>query len=195
MKSILTIVLMCTFVLTGSVLAEKVIRPPTPKEIAENPELIVDAIKDLNSEKAAGMVVKVLDVIRTINWSEARKREATTALIAYAVAAKGAGAAPMMGAVAKQVPAASLPLIAATAVVAAGDNSPAVANAIIAAAGNNTQVADASRAACANPSAVLSPSEIGAVRGIILPTPSQAPAKAPPLPTIIPQGAQKYPGQ
>ncbi len=195
MKTMLGILMVVCFVLVANVMADNVVRSATPQEIAEKPELIVDAIKNQNAEKSADMVVKALAVILATDWDEARKRENITLLITYAVATKGKEAAPMMGLVAGRIPQASLSVVAATAVIAAGDNSPAVANAIVAAAGNNVQAADISRAACANPSTILSPAEIGVVRGVTLPTPTQAPAKAPPLPTIIVKGAGKYPGQ
>jgi len=183
-----------TFVLVTHVMGAGVVRQATPQEIADKPELVVSAIRNQDAEKAAGIVLKALAAIQATKWSDAKKRQHTVALITYAVAAKGNNAGPMMGLVAAGIPAASLPLVAATAVVAAGDNSPAVANAIVAAVANNTQSAEAARSACDSPTTVLLPTEVGTIRGTILPTPTQAPAKAPPLPTII-KGAEKYPGQ
>ncbi len=183
-----------TFVLVTHVMAAGVGRQATPQEIAETPELVVSAIRNEDAKKAAAIVVKALAAIQSTKWSDAKKRQHTVALITYAVAAKGNNAGPMMGLVAAAIPAASLPLVAATAVVAAGDNSPAVANAMVAAVASNTQSADATHSACNNPTTVLLPTEVGTIRGTILPTPTQAPAKAPPLPTII-KGAEKYPGQ
>ena len=74
---------------------------------------------------------------------------------------------------------------------------------MIDAVAGNKALADACKSACDNPTSILHPTEIGTIRNTILPAPSQAPAKAPPLPTIIRGGdvpaiissAEKYPGQ
>jgi len=167
---------------------------PSAQEIAAQPKLVVAAIQKLNAEDSAAIVTQALTAVLASDWPEAKKREQIIALITYAVAAKGHKAGPMMRIVASGVPAAWLPLVAATAVVAAGDNSPAIAAAMLEAVAGDAALVEACRAACANPSSVLSPTEIGIIRGIILPSPSAAPAKAPPLPTII-RGAERYSGQ
>ncbi len=194
MKKIIRALTVGIFAMTMSVQAAGVVRPSTPEEIARNPVLIVRAIQNQDARASALLLVRTLTAIQAIQWSEDKKRQSTVAVITYAVAAKGNAAGPMMGFVASQIPVASLPLVAATAVVAAGDNSPAVANAMVAAMAGNEQAAEATRTAAANPTTVLLPTEVGVIRGTVLPTPTQAPAKAPPLPTII-QGAEKYPGQ
>ena len=200
MKAIEAIVAIC-LVLAGSTMTAGAANSSNPKDIAANPELVVAAIKDQDAQKSATIVAKSLAAIQASNWSDAKKRENSIALITYAVAAKGMDSAPMMSLVAGLVPSASLPLVAATAVVAAGDSSPAVAEGMLAAVAANQQASEACQAACASPTTVLLPTEVGVVRGIILPTPTQAPAKAPPLPTIIPQGpdivspGEKYLGQ
>ena len=188
------LLVVCGLVMAGSAVAAGEVAAPSPQEIADKPALVVAAIKDQIAQDSAAIVVQSLTAIFTSDWAEAKKRQQVIALITYAVAAKGMEAAPMMGIVAARVPSAWLPVIASTAVVAAGDHSPAVASAMLDAVAGNAEAAAACRAACANPSTVLSPPEIGAVRGIILPTPSAAPAKAPPLPTII-QAAETYEGQ
>ena len=185
---------LCGLVMAGSAVGAGDVAAPSPQEIADKPELVVAAIRNQNVEASAAIVVQSLTSVFTCDWTEAKKRQHVIALITYAVAAKGRDAAPMMGLVAAGVPSAWLPVIAATSVVAAGDNSPAVVAAMLEAVAGNAEAAAACRAACANPSTILSPPEIGAVRGIILPTPSAAPAKAPPLPTII-QAAETYEGQ
>jgi hypothetical protein len=185
---------LCGLVVAGSKLAAGEVAASSPREIAAKPELVVVALRGQSAEDSAAIVVQFLAEVFVSDWSESKKRECVIALITYAVAAKGMEAAPMMGIVAARVPSAWLPVIAATAVLAAGDHSPAVAKAMLAAVADNAQASAACRAACENPSTVLSPTEIGTVRGIILPTPSAAPAKAPPLPTII-RPAEQYSGQ
>ncbi len=185
---------LCGLLIAGGALAAGEVAVSSPQEIAAKPELVVAAIRNQNAEDSAATVAQALTAVFTSDWTEATKRQHVIALITYAVAAKGMEAAPMMGIVAAGIPAAWLPVIAATAVLAAGDNSPAVAKGMLAAVADNAQASAACRAACENPSTVLSPPEIGSVRGIILPTPSAAPAKAPPLPTII-RPAEQYPGQ
>jgi hypothetical protein len=186
--------IVCGMTLLSQVLAEGKAPPPSAQAIADKPERVVPALHNQNATESAAIVVQALTVIISSDWSEAKKRANTITLITYAVATQGLEAAPMMRIVLIHIPAAWLPLVAATAVLAAGDNSPAVAKAMLESLAGNEPATEACRAACANPSTVLLPTEIGAVRGIILPTPSQAPAKAPPLPTII-QGADKYLGQ
>jgi len=184
----------CGLVMGGSAMAAAEVKAPSPQEIAAKPELVVAAIRDRNVEASAAIVMQSLTAVFTSDWTEAKKRQQVIALISYAVASKGKDAAAMMGLVAARVPAAWLPLVAATAVVAAGDNSPAVAKAMLEAVAADAQAAAACRAACANPSTVLSSAEMRIVRGITLPTPSALPAKASPLPTVI-RAAEKYPGQ
>lgn len=186
--------IVCGLVMAGSTLAAGEAAVSSPREIADKPALVVAAINKQNAERSAAIVAQALLDIFSSDWPDAKKRDHTVALVTYAVAAKGLEAAPMMGLVAARVPSAWLPVLAATAIVAAGDNSPTVAKAILAAVAGNAQTSEACRAACENPSTVLSPTEIGVVRGIILPTPSAAPAKAPPLPTII-RPAEQYSGQ
>ncbi len=196
MKTISMIGLIVTFgllVANGSGAAEKAAMPDF-KKIAAEPEMIVSAIRHQTVEASAAMVGQTLAVIFSSDWPEEKKRGQCTALITFAVAAKGKEAAPMMHIVTSLLPPARVPLVAATAVIAAGDYSPAVAKAMLAALSTDAQTAEACRSACANPSTVLLPTEIGIIRGITLPTPTQAPAKAPPLPTII-RAAEKYPGQ
>ncbi len=188
------VLVVCGLAMVGDALAAGEVAASSPREIAAQPELVVAAIRGQNAEDSAATVAQALTAVFTSDWTEAEKRQHVIALITYAVAAKGMEAAPMMGIVAAGVPSAWLPVIAATAVLAAGDHSPAVAKAMLAAVDGNAQASDACRAACANPSTVLLPTEIGTVRGIILPTPSAAPAKAPPLPTII-RPAEQYSGQ
>ncbi len=178
----------CGLLVAGGALAAGEAAASTPQEIAAKPELVVAAIRGQNAEDSSAIVMLSLVEIFASDWSESKQRERVISLITCAVAAKGMEAAPMMGIVAARVPSAWLPLIAATAVLAAGDHSPAVANAMLAAVADDAQASDACRAACENPSSVLSPTEIGMVRGILLPTPSAAPAKAPPLPTTIRAG-------
>ncbi len=185
---------LCGFVVAGSAPAAGNLAPSSPREIADRPERVVAVIRGQNVGDSAAIVVQSLAEIFTSERSEPKKRERVISLITYAVAAKGLEAAPMMGIVAARVPSAWLPVIAATAVLAAGDHSPAVAQAMLAAVADNAQASDACRAACEHPSTVLLPTEIGMIRGIILPTPSAAPAKAPPLPTLI-RPAEKYRGQ
>lgn len=184
----------CCLVMAGSAVAAGEVAASSPQEIAAKPQLVVAAIRNQKVEVSAAIVVQSLTSLFTCDWTEAKKRQHVIALITYAVAAKGKDAAPMIGIVAAKIPSAWLPVVSATAVVAAGDNSPAVAAAMLKAVADNPKAAAACRAACANPSTVLSPPEIGITRGIMLPTPSTAPAKAPPLPTII-QPAETYPGQ
>jgi hypothetical protein len=188
------LLVVCGLVMAGRAGGAGEVAAPSSQEIADKPALVVAAIKGQTAQDSAAIVVQSLTAIFTSDWTEAKKREHVIALITYAVAAKGQDAAPMMGLVAAGVPSAWLPVIAATSVIAAGDNSPAVAAAMLEAVAGNAEAAAACRAACENPSTVLSPTEIGIVRGIILPTPSAAPAKAPPLPTII-RPAEQYPGQ
>lgn len=185
---------LCGLAMAGSAVAAGEVVAPGPREIADKPALVVAAINNQNVEDSAVIVAQALLAVFSSDWPEARKREHTVALVAHAVAAKGMEAAPMMGIVAARVPSAWLPIIAATAVVAAGDHSPAVARAMLVAVAGNAQISEACRAACENPSTLLSPTEIGVVRGIILPMPSATPAKAPPLPTII-RPAELYAGQ
>lgn len=196
MKTIRSVGLLalCGLLMADVALGVGEVAAPSPQEIAAKPELVVAAIKDQNAQDSAAIVAQSLLAVFSSDWSEAKKREHTVALVTYAVAAKGMEAAPMMRLMSARVPSAWLPVIAATAIVAAGDNSPAVAKAMLAAVAGNTQASEACRAACENPSTVLSPPEIAAVRGIILPTPSAAPAKVPPLPTII-RPAEPYAGQ
>ncbi len=200
MKAIEAIVAIC-LVLAGSTMAARAANSSNPKDIAANPESIVAAIKNQDAKASATLVAKTLAAIQASNWSDAKKRESSIALITYAVAAKGMESGPMMSLVAGLVPPQSISLVAATAVVAAGDNSSSVAEGMLAAVAANTQASEACQAACSSPTTVLLPTEVGVVRGIILPTPTQAPAKAPPLPTIIPEGpsivlpGEKYPGQ
>jgi hypothetical protein len=195
-KTARSIVLMvvCGLALCGNALTAMAAPEPGAREIAAKPELVASAIRDRNAGDSAATVVQALTAVLSSDWSEAKKREQVIALIAYAVAAKGTNAAPMMGLVAAGVPPAWLPVVAATAVVASGDNSPAVADAILAAVAGNAALAEACRAACANPSSVLSPAEIVIIRDITLPEPAQVHVKAPPLPTTI-RPAEKYSGQ
>jgi hypothetical protein len=184
----------CGLLMAGQARAEGEPAVPSARDISATPELVVAAIRDQSVERSAAIVVAALDALLATDWSEARKREHCIALITYAEAIKGKDAAPMMRLVIARVPPAWRALIAATAVVAAGDNSPAVAKAILEAVAGNAQDAESCRSACDNPTTVLLPTEVGVVRGIMLPTPTQAPAKAPPLPTII-RPADLYPGQ
>jgi hypothetical protein len=188
------LLVLCGVVVAGSALAAGDVAALSPREIADKPEMVIEAIRDRNAEDSAAIVVKSLAEILASDWSEAKRRESVISLITYAVAAKGMDSAPMMGILAARVPSAWLTVIAATAVLAAGDNSPSVAKAMLTALDGDTARAESCRTACANPSTVLLPTEIGTVRGIILPTPSAAPAKAPPLPTII-RPAEQYSGQ
>jgi hypothetical protein len=184
----------CCVVLFGS--APRVAAAPLPgtEEIAAHAELVVPAIRGQPVAASAAIVLQVQALILAADWPETRKRAQVIALITYAVAAKGNEAAPMMGLVAAGTPPAWLAVIAATAVMAAGNSSPTVAKAMIAAVAGDAQAAGTCTAACANPATVLAAADLGVVRGITLPTPTQVPAKAPPLPTLI-QQATKYPGQ
>jgi len=184
---------LCGLLMAGSVAAGEV-AAPSPQEIAAQPEMVVAALRDRTVEASGSIVAQALAAVFAADWPEKLKRERCIALVAYAVAAKGRDAAPMMGIVAGQVPAAWLPVVAATAVVAAGNHSPAVAEAMLAALAGNAPALDACRAACADPATVLLPAEIAVIRGIMLPTPSQTSPKAPPLPTSL-QPADTYEGQ
>lgn len=184
----------CSLVMAGTALAADVAGQSNPQDMAKNPESIVAAIRHQSVQESAAIVGRALAVIFSSDWPEAKKREHCIALVTYAVALKGQEAAPMMRILRSLIPPARVPLVAATAVIAAGDNSPAVAKAMISVLAADAQAAEDCRSACANPSTVLLPTEIGIVRGITLPTPSVAPAKAPPLPTII-RAAEKYSGQ
>ncbi len=194
MKTIVGMWVVCGLALAGSAMAAGEARAPSAQDIAAKPELIVAVIRHQNAQDSATVVGQALAAIFASDWQEANKRSHVISLVTYAVATKGKDAAPMMGLVAAGMPPAWLAVVAATAVMAGGDNSPAVANAMLAAVAGNAQAVAACRTACASPSTVLSPTEIGMVRAVTLPTPPQAPAKAPPLPTII-QPAEKYPGQ
>ncbi len=164
------------------------------QEIAAHTELVIPAIRDLPVESAAALVLQVQAVILASDMPEPQKRARVVSLITYAVVAKGKLAAPMMGLVAAGTPAGWLAVIAATAVVAAGDSSPSVAKAMVAAVAGDAQAAGTCTAACANPASVLTSTDLGVLRGITLPTTSQVPTKAPLLPVYI-QEATKYPGQ
>jgi len=194
MKTIRSVVLlvMCGLIVAGGAVAAGADKTPSAREIAAKPELIVVAILNQDAAASAAIVAGALEAIFSSNWSEAKKREQCIAVVTYAVAAKGKDAAAMMGIVAARVPAAWLPVIAATAVVAAGDSSSAVAQAMLDAVGGNAALAEACRAACAKPATVLTSSEIGSVRGILLSRVSPGVVKA--LPTII-KPANKYSGQ
>ena len=180
--------------MTGYVPGAIVPQPPKPQEIAENTELVIPAIRDQAAGAAAAIVLQAQAAILATDWQAPRKRAQMIALITYAVAAKGKDAAPMMSIVVANTPPVWLAVIAASAIMAAGDSSPAVAKAMLAAVAGDPQAAGTCRAACSNPATVLTAGDLGVVRGIMLPTPSQVPAKAPPLPTII-RSAEKYPGQ
>lgn len=172
MKTIRSVSLLafCALVMAGSAMVVGDAAASTPQQIAANPELVVAAIQGQNAEASAAIVAQALSAIFASDWSAAVKRERCIALIAYAVAAKGRDAAPMMGLVVGQVPAAWLPVVAATAVVAAGDNSPAVADAMLAALAGNAQALAACREACNHPWTILRPGEMTYVRGITLPS-------------------------
>ena len=188
----------CILAVCGLALASRAetetVRGPDAAQIAAKPELVVAAVRNMDTDHAATVVVGALEAILGSDWSDEKKRERCIALITYAEAARGKEAASLMALVMRRVPAAWRPLVAATAVVAAGSASPDVAKAILEAVAGDPASVEACRAACATPSSILLPTEMGLVRGIMLPTPSQAPAKAPPLPTII-RPAEKYPGQ
>ena len=188
------LVMLCGSILCGRAVAGGAAAAPNAPALAARPAAIIAALRHRGAEDSAAVLVGALEAVFAADWSEAKKQERCVALVAYAVAAKGKEAAPMMRIVASGVPPAWLPLIAATAVVAAGDNSPAVAKAMLEAVAVDPQASEACRAACANPSTVLLPTEMGIIRGITLPTPSEAPSKAPPLPTIL-RSAEKYLGQ
>ena len=180
----------CVWPVSGAVESQR----PGLQEIAAHTELVVAAIRDLTVESAATIVLQVQAVILASDLQEPQKRARVVSLITYAVVAKGKLAAPMMGLVAAGTPPGWLAVIAATAVVAAGDSSPAVAKAMVTAVAGDAQAAGNCTAACANPASVLTSADLGILRGITLPTTPQVPTKAPPLPTYI-QEATKYPGQ
>ena len=183
----------CGLAMAGNAVAAGRAAAPSAQEIAAKPELVVAAIQNQNAEDSAAIVVGALKAVFASDWPEAKKRQHCVAIVAHAVAAKGKEAAPMMGFVAARIPPAWLPVVAATAVVAAGDNSPALAKAMLEAVAGDAALVEACRAACADPSSVLSPAEIAIIRMITLPTPSQSLSKAPPLP--VPRPAEKYSGQ
>lgn len=193
-ERLMGLILVGGVVLAGNVSGAVEAQRPEIQEIASHTELVIPAIRDLTVESAAALVLQVQAVILTSDLQGIQKRARIVSLITYAVAAKGKLAAPMMGLVAAGTPAGWLAVIAATAVVAAGESSPAVAKAMVAAVVGNAQASGTCTAACANPASVLTSTDLGILRGITLPTTPQVPTKAPPLPTYI-QEATKYPGQ
>ena len=204
MKTVRSVVLLmvCGLTLCGRAwAADADASKHSAQEIAAKPELIVTAIQGQTAENAAAIVAQALTAIFSSDLTDAKKRENVIALIAYAVATMGPEAAPMMGLVAAGAPPSWLPVIAATAVVAAGNDSPAVAQAMLDAVAGNAELVEACRAACANPSTVLSQAEMAIILGIALQTPAQTTVKAPPLPTNLRRAqthirsAVKYSGQ
>ena len=164
------------------------------RRIADVHSLIVATIRDQNAEDSAATGIGAMKAQFEAGLPAQDTREHCIGIVTYGVVSKGLTAAPMMGIWDAAVPPAQMPFVAATAVVAGGDNSPGIAKAMIDAVGaGNAQAGDVCRAACADPSTVLSPSEMGIIRGIML-TSSPASATASPMWTTL-RPAEKYSGQ
>ncbi len=186
---LLGVLLACGCAMAGGALAAGQAVAPTAGEIAAKPELIVAAIQDQTASNSAAIVTAALNAVSLSELSEATKRERIIAIIAYAVSSKGSAAAPMMGLVAAHVSPVWLPVVAATAVVAAGNQSAAVASAMQTALAGNATATAALGVAFANPSAVLQTTGNGIVHAITLPAVQlQVPANKPPLPAPLYEG-------
>ncbi len=177
---LLGVLMACGLAMAGSALAAGAPVAPTAAEIAAKPELVGAAIQGQNASKSAAIVVAALNAVNSSELSEAAKSELIIAIIANAVLAKGNGAASMMGLVVANVSSAWLPVVAAAAVVAAGNQSAAVGNAMQTAMAGNATASAAIAAAIANPSSVLQTSGIGIIHGITQPAPVQSHATTPP---------------
>jgi len=162
------------------------------------PESVAAAIYGQNAETAADVVIQALQSVVDSDMTDAEKRDLIIAITAKAVVTSGTQAAAMMAKVIKGVPPVWVPVIVASSVVAAGDNSPAVAVAMVEALEGNPELQSAARSAAAAPSSTLKPAEIRNVRTIAVQTQMQLQAAQnagePPVFTFV-QPAQKYSGQ
>lgn len=138
------------------------------------PDSVAAAIQGLDAQASADIVVRAIQDVLASDLSDATKRGICIGITAKAVSAAGSEkAASMMAAVIKRVPSTWVPVVVGAAVVASGDNSPAVTLAMIEALEENPSLQSAARSAAAVPF-VLQQAEIRAVRVTVGAAPSPA---------------------